>query len=103
MSLCSKKRSCHFAKEGYPIVFPVDHNNYINKQTEINKGKNSHLLDFHLLNFLNVRVPQALIRISPQAVAKTASNMTSQFIFSYILYPLPPYAVFLGHFLGEFP
>lgn len=68
-------------KEGYPIVFPVDHNNYINKQTKRNKGENTHLLDSIVLNFLNVRVPQALIRISPQAVAKTASNMTSHFIF----------------------
>lgn len=90
-------------KEGYPIEFPEDHNSYINKQRKINKGKNTHLLDSFVLNFLNVRVPQALIRISPQAVAKTASNMTSHFIFSYILYPLPPRAVFLGHLLGEFP
>lgn len=46
-------------------------------------------------------MPQAAIRIFPQAVSKTASNVTSHasFFFSCILYPLPPHDVFLSFFL----
>lgn len=51
-------------------------------------------------------MPQAAIRIFPQAVSKTASNVTSHasFFFSYILYPRPPHDVFLSFFFFcEFP
>lgn len=88
-----------------PNVFPEDHSQYINKQTKKKKVKNILLPDCIVFIFLNVAwMPWAAIRTFPQAVSKTASNVTSHTsFFSHIFFILSLPTMSFWVFFCEFP